>query len=1542
MTSTPQNLPIAVVGMACRLPGAKDTREFWNMLVEGRSAIGPVPEQRLNRRDYYDPTRGLLGKTYVDQAALVDYSADQLPDSLISDQDLVHHDLAHTTLCRVTSEAFTDAGFSRSSLRGCNAGVYVGHATGSGRSGDYSYGIHIPQVADLLRKVEGFEQLTPNVRDAVVRDIENEVRAGTPRRNKECNPTFNSSEAANLIASKFQLDGPQMAFNSACASSLQALAHGMKALSLGRIDMAVVGGASCFHSNTLVLFSRAQSLSARGSFPFTDEADGLIVGEGYIVFVLKRLASAIADNDRVVAVLPSIGISSDGHGKSLWAPRSEGQIEAMKRAYPDKADIAGLQYIEAHATSTNLGDKTEIDAISQVLQDHLPAGKTIPIGGVKRNIGHTLEVAGAAGLLKVILAMQHGVIPPAVDSGCTLNPEIDWERLPIYVNDQPLAWPAATPELPRRAAVNAFGIGGLNVHVVVEEFHPSHRQTTRPSVAKLPAQATTPSSTSDQRSATDRSIAIVGIGLVLPGAPNLNAFRSMLELGQSAIGPFPFEKWNPDLFADPHRLGDHSIRLPGAGSVADFAYDWRKHRIPPKQVAQANPLQFMMLDAVDQAFQHSGLLDHNRFDRKKAGCIVGTQFGGDFSTQLVMALRLPETRKTALRAFAKHGVSPDMATEIVDQWTQKVIEHFPAIVDESGSFTASALASRVTKSFDLMGGGVAIDANEMAAFAALSGAVDMLLTESCDTMICVAGQHSLLPESFLVSDLSGSLATSIETGCPFDASSNGTILGAGCVALVLMRLEDARRDGHQVLGIVEGIGTSNTGDRIDAVQRSVQRALSDAGLSADQTSGIESVGCGVGALDAAEVAGLSKVYGMGQSATGGLPLSTPVAQVGNLGSASGLVSLVAALCALDNESLPPPSQSFRPTEAVLHSTLSASSQPQPLKTSNEQGKLYVGLHGCSLHENSYHVILQRGEPVTPQPVSPTSTPHQQSASHPQQAERLPNGVLMFDATARRREKMRQAAGAASRGNRPGVPVRQAASPPVASPPTSPAPGLSNAISQPNAVAPARPLVTPNPPVNLPPTSVPTQAAPVVTTTTEPDAANQLAPEEVKSFLISFVMEQTGYPREIVDLDADLEADLGIDSIKKAQLFGELGEYFDVQASSDLSLDAFPTLRTVMQYLLDGASGNDTVTQPVATPQSVPSPTAAPVNTPVAVEATPVAASDPVSSGTGLQGEEVETFLINFVMEQTGYPREIVDLDADLEADLGIDSIKKAQLFGELGEYFDVQASSDLSLDAFPTLRTVMQYLLDGAASDAPAAQPTAVPQADAHAVAAPAITAAAAAPAASPVSSGDAGSSDSLKSDEIETFLINFVMEQTGYPREIVDLDADLEADLGIDSIKKAQLFGELGEYFDVQASTDLSLDAFPTLRTVMAYLQSDSSDQPTASSDIPESTFEQAQAFTTDAAKLASTPAVPVDVESFVIATVMDQTGYPREVIDLDGDFEIDLGLDDLKRLELLTYLSTHCSVPSLASGNFTTLRNVIDFLVHAQTAGNLSGQVG
>ena len=485
------------------------------------------------------------------------------------------------------------------------------------------------------------------------------------------------------------------------------------------------------------------------------------------------------------------------------------------------------------------------------------------------------------------------------------------------------------------------------------------------------------------------------------------------------------------------------------------------------------------------------------------------------------------------------------------------------------------------------------------------------------------------------------------------------------------------------------------------------------------------------------------------------------------------------------------------------------------------------------------------------------------------------------------------------------------------------------------------------------------------------AATAPEPAELEKFLINFVVEQTGYPPEVVELDADLEADLGIDSIKKAQLFGELAEYFDVQPTENMTLDDFPTLRHVLNFLAGAQMKGDAAGgQPGCRCRGCPRRRPLPPR-PAAVVARCSrllrrAAVAPVAAA-GSDPAELEKFLINFVVEQTGYPPEVVELDADLEADLGIDSIKKAQLFGELAEYFDVPPTENLTLDDFPTLRHVLNFLAERADEGRRTASrgtPAACCRSAGHrrATAWPAPWQAR--PLQLPRRRSQPRSPRrpaSLDPAELEKFLINFVVEQTGYPPEVVELDADLEADLGIDSIKKAQLFGELAEYFDVQPTENLTLDDFPTLRHVLNFLAGAPDEgrlapaddrrrppwrqsQPAACS-VPRRLLRSAAPSQAAAAQrrrpTRSAGSDPAELEKFLINFVVEQTGYPPEVVELDADLEADLGIDSIKKAQLFGELAEYFDVQpteNLTLDDFPTLRHVVDFLVGNDLKKNLT----
>ncbi len=375
------------------------------------------------------------------------------------------------------------------------------------------------------------------------------------------------------ISEAFGLSGPSLAIDSACASSLQALLFAARALESGQIEMAIVGGTSTCRPDTLIEFSKARANSATGSRPFDADADGVVCAEGTVAIVVKTLERAGRRRSHPRG-RPRLGSCIGRARQGGLDPQHAGTNSGHRARLPRPADVARLQYIEAHATSTQLGDLTEIQSLIEVLSQHLPPGRKIPVTSVKANIGHTLEAAGLAGLVKAVLCLQHRTIPAAINVR-TLSPKIDWEHAPVFVPTQAAPWPAPDDGGPRRAGVNAFGLGGLNMHAVIDEFQPGATPTAATSSA-APARAGTP------RDA--EPIAIVGRGCVLPGAPSVKALAEM-------------------------RINDGppaALHLSRMRRVDNFEYDWQRHKIPPRQVAQADPLQFFLLDAVDQALEEAG------------------------------------------------------------------------------------------------------------------------------------------------------------------------------------------------------------------------------------------------------------------------------------------------------------------------------------------------------------------------------------------------------------------------------------------------------------------------------------------------------------------------------------------------------------------------------------------------------------------------------------------------------------------------------------------------------------------------------------------------------------------------------------------------------------------------------------------------------------------------------------------------------------------------------------------------------------------------
>ncbi|MAT16665.1 MAG: hypothetical protein CMJ46_15505 [Planctomyces sp.] len=952
--------PLAIVGLACRLPGADNIEEYWDMLVNGKSQLGELPPDRLDPELNYSPRKDDPTRSYTKLGGIVP----ELPTNLQKCKNLVDtlerfHKL-HLTLTEVAYDACVNAGYDPLNMPVGRAGVYIGHTPPGQTIGKLIHAYNIVHSTELLKDSEALAAAVPGQQDEVVNELVDIIRSEFPEGHPAFKVCANAYHAAGAISSNFNLDGPAMSFDAACASGMRAFAAAGRALQLGEIGFALVGSASYSYSDTLTLFSQAQSVSPTGTRPYDNNADGLVASEGYVIFAMKTLEQAIADGDDIKAVVRGVGVSSDGKGKSLWAPRKEGQIEAIKRAYTENLSPTQLQFLEMHATSTQVGDATEMEAITDVLKDQLPAGYKIPVGSVKANVGHTLETAGMASIAKTILAMNHQMIPPQINI-TELNKNIPWDEIPFFVPLQTYSWPEPAPGKPRLAAVNAFGIGGLNVHVVLEGYHPEYSKALVENQPKV------------ELPADEEAIAIVGRGAILPGALTIDALWDQLSSGQDCFTEAPASRWNKEVGCAHGPTNDPwTVPMTTGAYITDFEYDWKKHKVPPKQIQSADPLQFMLLDATDQALREIGYPE-KPLDKMRTGAIVGTIFGGAFTNELQHGLSLTRNRKLIGEILRKKGVPEEQITAVAEEFQQKILKRFPALIDETGSFTASTLSSRLTKTFDLMGGAVAIDGGESSSITALATSVDILRSGDCDVMICASGQRACDFASYQMLKVNKLLSQSESVAGPFEEDADGVIPGESVGVLILKRLADAKRDGDTIHGIIRGIGCARQDKLVDGMQAAMERALEDAGISADQVSLVETASGGVPEESRAEIDALKKVYGS-DDRRAPLYLGSAAAMYGHSRGGSGMTSLLKSMFELSNTTIPDTPHMERAAGylAEVQNTLSPVSRKTALVGINENGKVYAGIDSFAESGVCYHLIVEGPTKLPCEPVKSVS------------------------------------------------------------------------------------------------------------------------------------------------------------------------------------------------------------------------------------------------------------------------------------------------------------------------------------------------------------------------------------------------------------------------------------------------------------------------------------------------------------------------------------------------------------------------------------------
>ncbi|MEB3198866.1 MAG: beta-ketoacyl synthase N-terminal-like domain-containing protein [Candidatus Sericytochromatia bacterium] len=818
--------PIAVIGAGGVFPDAPDLETFWSNILLGRCASRDVPEGRwvLPSAAIVDPTPGTPDRVLSSRACLLD-------EALMGREELGIPPETLGTLDPLYTVGLTAATRCWRSLRAAPANLE--------RAGLVMGNIVLPDSgasADAIATLDG---------------------EGSPR------PAAyrGAGLVSGLVARALGLGLGGYAIDAACASSLYAIKLACAELAAGRADLMLAGGLSRPDSlYTQMGFSQLRALSPSGRCaPFDAEGDGLVVGEGAGLVALKRLADAERDGDQIWGVIRGIGTSNDLEG-SLLAPHSEGQLRAMREAYRQAGWQPGdVDLVECHATGTPRGDAVEVASLQTLRAD---LDTPCVLTSVKSNVGHLLTAAGAAGFIKTLFALRNGVLPPTAQFK---QSPTEWKMAEhgMRVLSAPEPW-WETRGRARRAAVSAFGFGGINAHVLLEEYGAPGGAEVTLSTARLSQMLAKRLRRKDKASPQEEPppspVAVVGMGC------RIGAFKNLREFQEFALAgvPLPPHKRRTvqaragiDLPSVPESLA--GCYLPGDLEVATAGF-----RIPPRDWPELLPQQALMLLAADEALRDVGpAYQDRRVRHPRAGAYIG----------IGLDARSTDYHRRWHRLSRQEG-SP-----------------LPALTaDRTLGALGGMVASRLAREFRFGGPTHTVQAEEMSAYRALEAGIRALQRREIELALVgavdVPGDPRLLASRQREGD-----------GLP-------TAEGAG--ALVLKRLEDAQRDGDRIYAVIEGLASASSprlnrplaGPDADAISRAISAAWDEAQLLPAAAGLLELDGT----ASKAEHEAVSTIWS--QAAPASLALARASQRVGRAGLACGMVSLLRTALALYHEVLP--------------------------------------------------------------------------------------------------------------------------------------------------------------------------------------------------------------------------------------------------------------------------------------------------------------------------------------------------------------------------------------------------------------------------------------------------------------------------------------------------------------------------------------------------------------------------------------------------------------------------------------------------------------
>ena len=862
---------VAIVGVGALFPGSPTPERFWDTITGNRDTSGEPPPGRwlLSPDECFSAQPGAPDRVYARKGCFLsaedtalDPAGCATPEELLNALDPMFH------LLLKTGRQLTE-GLNLERINLQRTGVIIGNLAlptekSSALAREYLGRTFIEQLGHPA--LTGSHPPTTHPLNACV--------AGLP---------------AGLLARELGLQGTCFTLDAACASSLYAVKLAADEILAGRADAMVAGGLSRPDAlYTQMGFSQLRALSPNGRCaPFSVHGDGLVVGEGCGLVMLKETAAAIRDGDDIHGVIRGIGLSNDLEG-NLLAPASEGQLRAMRAAYRQAGwQPSDIDLVECHATGTPVGDAVEFNSLCDLWQDQRWRPGQCVIGSVKANIGHLLTAAGSAALIKVLLAIRHRTLPPMVHFD-EPAPDLDYDASPFRVLKRPLRWEERSHGRPRRAAVSAFGFGGINAHLLIEEWSPKE---------KKPRQVTSHPTFRHQQ----QPIAVVGMAGRFGPWNDTDALRERVCGTGSDHSPQAFDRWWGTQHSEWFQSSPFG-RIGGTGYLLDqVSTRPGEFRIPPRELEEMLPRQLLMLQIAARALQEAQV---NREDLLFTGVFIGA--GLDLNaTNFSFRWGLEKEARQWLEQLGSK-----MSEETFRAWVNDLRQAAgPALTaNRTMGALGSVVASRIAKEFHIGGPSFTLSSEDNSGLRALEvgmhalqeGSINRALVGAVDLggdLRSLFARHSLRP-----------LTTGTRTR-PFDKDADGSLIGEGAAAVVLKRLDDARQDGDRILGVLRGIGTALSLDNEPfgvasaTYQRSLESALAAGRVDPATFGYLEADGSGIPELDSLEAETLSRSLAV--EPKNPCYYGTVKADIGHCGAAAGLAALLKILLSMNSRVLPP-------------------------------------------------------------------------------------------------------------------------------------------------------------------------------------------------------------------------------------------------------------------------------------------------------------------------------------------------------------------------------------------------------------------------------------------------------------------------------------------------------------------------------------------------------------------------------------------------------------------------------------------------------------